>query len=55
MIKTSNKLIGEIENKDLYNSDEENDCPNHFDDPLNFSKGLDTEMSFRRDDELDLG
>lgn len=23
MIKTSNKLIGEIENKDLYNSDEE--------------------------------
>lgn len=52
MIKTSNKLIGEIENRELYNSDDEAGCLEQPD--LEMMPSLTSGMSFRNE-ELDLG
>ena len=50
MIKSSNKLIGEIENRDLYNSDDDNIVGGGAgaqvqQDPLNFAGNLDIEQA----------
>ena len=45
MIKTSNKLIGEIENRDLYNSDDDNHGVQVQQDPLNFAGNLDIDQT----------
>lgn len=42
MIKTANRLIGEVENQDLYNSDDE---PQNQHDPLNFAGNLELDLN----------
>lgn len=54
MIKTANKLVGEIENNDLYNQDDD-DLPMNKD-PLNFAGNLELDLgSTLINSELDLG
>ena len=56
MVKTANRLIGEVENQDLYNSDDE---PQNQHDPLNFAGNLELDLnqtsSMINASELDLG
>lgn len=56
MIKTSNKLVGEIETGDLYQEDE----PQPMQDPLNFAGNLELDLNqsssmINGATELDLG
>jgi hypothetical protein len=42
MVKTANRLIGEVENQDLYNSDDEQQNQH---DPLNFAGNLELDLN----------